>query len=109
MLEIFSNYTCCLIIIFNLGSNIVKPDIAAEIAEEIEKLSINKDSISISEIEKEVFNRLIDKCQLVTARSYEAYRSVREFQREHNSSYCRNGQSQNNIHSKFISSQNKSS
>ena len=68
------------------GSNIVKPDIASKIANDIEEYAKEKEKekISISEIESEVFKRLVDKKQVLTARSYEAYRSVREFQREHN-------------------------
>lgn len=67
------------------GSNIVKPNIASKISDDIEEFATGKDSVSISEIESEVFNRLVNEGQVLTARSYEAYRSVREFQREHNS------------------------
>ena len=67
------------------GSNIVKPNIASKISDDIEEFATGKDNVSISEIESEVFNRLVNEGQVLTARSYEAYRSVREFQREHNS------------------------
>jgi ribonucleoside-triphosphate reductase len=67
------------------GSNIVKPNIASKISDDIEEFTTGKDNVSISEIESEVFNRLVNEGQVLTARSYEAYRSVREFQREHNS------------------------
>ena len=67
------------------GSNIVKPNIASKISDDIEEFAAGKDSVRISEIESEVFNRLVYEGQVLTARSYEAYRSVREFQREHNS------------------------
>lgn len=64
------------------GSGIVKPNIAKDIADEIYEESKNKEEISISEIEQLVFNKLICKKQKLTARAYEGYRSVREFQRE---------------------------
>lgn len=67
------------------GSNIVKPNIASKISDDIKVFTTGKDNVSISEIESEVFNRLVNEGQVLTARSYEAYRSVREFQREHNS------------------------
>ena len=67
------------------GSGIYKPQIAQSIADEI--YEENKDSkfITISDIESQVFNKLITKRQKLTAKSYEDYRSIREFQREHNS------------------------
>jgi ribonucleoside-triphosphate reductase len=66
------------------GSGIVKPQIAKniseEIAEELEKNGI--DEVDISTIEGMVFDKLISKKQRITARAYEGYRSIREFQRE---------------------------
>ena len=51
-------------------------------------LSLNKtkdiEEVSISEIEQMVFDKLISKKQRLTARAYEGYRSIREFQREEN-------------------------
>lgn len=64
------------------GSGIVKPKIAADIADEIYDENKNKDELSIYDIEKCVFDKLITKRQRLTARAYEGYRSVREFQRE---------------------------
>ena len=66
------------------GSGIVKPDIAAKIADEIEAecSESGEDEIDISDIEAKVFDKLISKRQRLTARSYEGYRSVREFQRD---------------------------
>lgn len=66
------------------GSGIVKPEIAVKIADEIETecSESGEDEIDISEIEAKVFDKLISKRQRLTARSYEGYRSVREFQRE---------------------------
>ena len=66
------------------GSGIVKEKIAYDIADEIEELYKNEEEISIYDIEQEVFNRLISHKQKLTARAYEGYRSVREFQREQN-------------------------
>ena len=66
------------------GSGIVKPDIAKKISEEItaEYEKDKTDEIEISSIEAKVFDKLISKKQRITARAYEGYRSIREFQRE---------------------------
>lgn len=64
------------------GSGIVKPQIAKDIADEIKEENKDKDEISIYDIETQVFNKLIQKKQKLTARAYEGYRSIREFQRE---------------------------
>lgn len=64
------------------GSGIVKPKIAEDIANEIYEENRDKEEISISEIEQCVFDKLISKKQKLTARAYEGYRSIREFQRE---------------------------
>ena len=64
------------------GSGIVKPKIAEDIADEIYEGNRDKEEISISEIEQRVFDKLISKKQKLTARAYEGYRSIREFQRE---------------------------
>lgn len=64
------------------GSGIVKPKIAEDIANEIEEECKNKDEISISDIESMVYDKLITKKQRLTAKAYEGYRSIREFQRE---------------------------
>ena len=66
------------------GSGIVKPKIAEDIANEIEEECKNKDEISISDIESMVYDKLITKKQRLTAKAYEGYRSIREFQRENN-------------------------
>lgn len=66
------------------GSGIVKPKIAENIANEIEEECKNMDEIDISDIELKVYDKLITKKQRLTARAYEGYRSVREFQRENN-------------------------
>lgn len=64
------------------GSGIVKPKIAEDIANEIEEECKNEDEVSISDIESMVYDKLITKKQRLTAKAYEGYRSIREFQRE---------------------------
>lgn len=64
------------------GSGIIKPKIAESIADEIYEENKNKSDISISEIESLVYDKLITKKQRLTAKAYEGYRSIREFQRE---------------------------
>ena len=64
------------------GSGIVKPKIARKIAEEIEESIV--DNISVTQIEKEVYNLLIKYKQKDTARAYEGYRAVQEFRRNNN-------------------------
>lgn len=66
------------------GSGIVKPKIAEDIADEIFEETKDREEVSISEIESMVFDKLISKKQRLTARAYEGYRSIREFQREEN-------------------------
>lgn len=64
------------------GSGIVKPKIAEDIANEIENECKDKNEASVSDIESMVFDKLITKKQRLTAKAYERYRSIREFQRE---------------------------
>ena len=64
------------------GSGIVKQKIAEDIADEIENECKDKDEVSISDIESMVYDKLITKKQRLTAKAYEGYRSIREFQRE---------------------------
>lgn len=64
------------------GSGIVKPKIAEDIANEIYEECKDKDEVSISDIESMVYDKLISKKQRLTAKSYEGYRSIREFQRD---------------------------
>ena len=64
------------------GSGIVKPKTAEDIANEIENECKDKDEVSISDIESMVCDKLITKKQRLTAKAYEGYRSIREFQRE---------------------------
>lgn len=64
------------------NGNGVKKDIAEKIATEIEKEFSDKDSIEISNIESKVFDKLIKYRQKNTAKEYEGFRRIREFQRE---------------------------
>ena len=63
------------------GSGVDKK-IALEVAEEIKTECCNEEEIDISEIESMVYDKLIDKGHRLTAKSYEGYRIIREFQRE---------------------------
>ncbi len=63
------------------GSGIVKQKIAEDIADEIYNENRDKDELDIYTIEQLVFDKLIAKRQKLTARAYEGYRSIREFQR----------------------------
>lgn len=64
------------------GSGIVKPKVAKDIADEIYEECLDKEEVSISEIESMVYDKLISKKQRLTAKAYEGYRSIREFQRD---------------------------
>ena len=64
------------------GSGIVKHNIAQEIADEIEAETQNIDDLDVHKVESMVFEKLCAKGEVLTAKSYEGYRSVREFQRE---------------------------
>lgn len=64
------------------GSGIVKKEIAANIATEIENECKNLDRVRIDMIESLVFDKLINQRQILTAKAYEGYRRIREFQRE---------------------------
>ena len=66
------------------GSGVIKDKIAADIANEIENELINAESVNISQIELLVYTKLISKKQKLTAKAYEDYRAVREYQRQHN-------------------------
>lgn len=67
------------------GSGIIDEQCAKDIAREIEEWHRYSDGdISIYRIEGQVFEKLIEKEQILTAKAYEGYRKVREFQRETN-------------------------
>lgn len=64
------------------GSGILNRRIAFTIANEIYEENKDKEELSISEIESMVYDKLITKNQRLTAKAYEGYRCIREFQRE---------------------------
>lgn len=64
------------------GSGIVDEDVAKSVAEDIERKA--PDCADISLIESMVFDGLIEKGHRLTARAYEGYRKVHEFQRQEN-------------------------
>ena len=66
------------------GNGIKKEKIANDIADEIEIELKDIGEVTISDIEGLVYNKLISKKQKLTAKTYEDYRAVREYQRQHN-------------------------
>ena len=64
------------------GSGIYKPEVAESIAYEIEQECSDQEEINIYDIEEMVFKKLIDKGEILTARAYEGYKSIRAFQRD---------------------------
>lgn len=68
----------------NQGSGIVKEKIAEDITNEITDEVMDMESVTISQIETLVYSKLISKKQKLTAKAYEDYRAVREYQRQHN-------------------------
>lgn len=63
------------------GSGVVNKEVAEKISNEIEDESKYMGEITISQIESKVFNKLIEYGQELTAKSYEGFRKVREYQR----------------------------
>nr|DAF57389.1 MAG TPA: anaerobic ribonucleoside triphosphate reductase [Myoviridae sp. ctqfO1] len=68
------------------AGNVYSEKIANNIADEIENelIESDKELVTIQEIETLVFSKLISHKQKLTAKSYEGYRSIREFQRSKN-------------------------
>lgn len=67
------------------GSGIVKVDIASDIASEIESdfsSMLDGGELTVWDIEEKVFDKLCQKGETQTAKAYEGYRSIREYQRE---------------------------
>lgn len=64
------------------GSGIIKKDIALEIANK--SVSHFKDKITICEIEKFIFDELVDYRENLTAMAYTEYKAVQSFKRETN-------------------------
>lgn len=59
-------------------------EIANKIANEIESELQGNEIISISDIELFVYRKLVENGEELTAKAYEDYRAVREYQRKHN-------------------------
>ena len=68
------------------GSGVVREDIAKEITQEIaEECMLNKDNrATVIQIEKKVYDKLVEKGARETARAYEGYRAVQAFKRQTN-------------------------
>lgn len=68
------------------GSGVYRPEIAKQIADKIlnDLISENITKVSIFTIEDKVFNMLIQHNEVTTAKAYEGYRSIREYQRHNN-------------------------
>lgn len=66
------------------GSGVIKDKIAEDIANEIDAQYSDQDQLTIAQIEMFVYDKLISKKQRLTAKAYEDYRAVREYQRMHN-------------------------
>ncbi|MBS6715338.1 MAG: anaerobic ribonucleoside-triphosphate reductase [Dialister sp.] len=64
------------------GSGVIRADTARDIANEIEFEAQDRKDLDIYWVENKVFEKLIDKHQILTAKSYEGYRRVREYQRD---------------------------
>lgn len=64
------------------GSGRVDDDVAKLVSDNIEKYSLDKEEISIYDIEDMVFDLLCSSSHEDTAKAYEGYRAVREFQRD---------------------------
>ena len=64
------------------GSGVFIPEIAEEIAIDIENIYMNSDtSATVYQVEEMVYNKLIDYKQKLTAKAYEGYRAVQSFKR----------------------------
>lgn len=64
------------------GSGVYIPEIAKEIAEDIEVIYIEGDtSATVYKVEEMVYTKLIDYKQKLTAKAYEGYRAVQSFKR----------------------------
>ena len=61
----------------------INTKIANNIASEIEEEIKEQNKITISQIEQLVYTKLIKHRQANTAKAYEGYRAIREYQREH--------------------------
>lgn len=66
------------------GSGIIKPNIAREIANTIEDIFVKSEKRpSVPDIESMVFQQLVMKGQVLTAKSYEGYRAIQAFKKNY--------------------------
>ena len=64
------------------GSGVYIPEIAKEIAEDIETIYMERDTkATVYKVEEMVYTKLIDYKQKLTAKAYEGYRAVQSFKR----------------------------
>ena len=64
------------------GSGVYIPEIAKEIAEEIENICMERDTkATVYKVEEMVYTKLIDYKHKLTAKAYEGYRAVQSFKR----------------------------
>lgn len=64
------------------GSGVYIPEIAKEIAEDIEAIYMERDTkATVYKVEEMVYTKLIDYKQKLTAKAYEGYRAVQSFKR----------------------------
>ena len=64
------------------GSGVYIPEIAKEIAEDIESIYMERDTnATVYKVEEMVYTKLIDYKQKLTAKAYEGYRAVQSFKR----------------------------
>ena len=64
------------------GSGVYIPEIAKEVAEDIEDICMERDtSATVYKVEEMVYTKLIDYKQKLTAKAYEGYRAVQSFKR----------------------------
>ena len=67
------------------GSGVYIPEIANEIAKDIEAIYMERDTnATVYKVEEMVYTKLIDYKQKLTAKAYEGYRAVQSFKREIN-------------------------
>ena len=67
------------------SGNKISKEVAVSISNYIEDKYKNRDIVEISEIESDVFSQLCARGNSLTAKAYEGYRAIREFQRNSDS------------------------
>lgn len=64
------------------GSGIIKPEVAKQVSDEIAARLKNEEKSSVEAIEAMVYDELIAAGEPLTAKAYEGYRAIRQFQRD---------------------------